>query len=192
MLRQLGTGAGPTTRMHPAVLLPWTVRGRVPLASLLALPTVVPSGAAPGLRWASLSVWVPRARAGAEGILGERGETRGLGTSLLTVCYWASWLDPAANRVHKRLYGCMCTVEPRFTYYSIYVLSICVLFLIYYSKYVLEFDIRTSLNILKFDIRTIESSYIEYWSTYIEVWRPPIELLHGDFGELVQQDWNCP
>jgi hypothetical protein len=48
------------------------------------------------------------------------------------------------------------TVKPQFMYSSIKVLLIYVLFfLTYYSKYVLEFDIRTSLKVLKFDIRTL-------------------------------------
>jgi hypothetical protein len=47
-----------------------------------------------------------------------------------------------------------------------------IFFKTYYSIYALKFDIRTSLNVLKFDIRTIQSTYIEYRTTYIEVQRP--------------------
>jgi hypothetical protein len=46
------------------------------------------------------------------------------------------------------------TVKPQFTYSSIYVLLIYVLFFRYYPKYVLKFDLRTLLNVLKFDIHT--------------------------------------
>jgi hypothetical protein len=61
------------------------------------------------------------------------------------------------------------TVEPQFTYSSIYVLLIYVFKKTYYSKYVLKFNIHTSLHVLEFDIRTIQSTYIEYWSTYIKL-----------------------
>ncbi len=47
------------------------------------------------------------------------------------------------------------TVKPRFTYSSMYVLLIYVLFFkTYYSIYVLEFDLRTLFYVLNFDIRT--------------------------------------
>ncbi len=66
----------------------------------------------------------------------------------------------------------MYTVEPQFTYSSIYVLLIYVLFLTYYSIYVLAFDLRTSFYVHKFEILTsfyILKFDIRTWSTLGEV-----------------------
>jgi hypothetical protein len=113
-------------------------------------------------------------RHGQEGKLHERPHKSQL--------YQASFLKS------RPAYAILNTIKARFTYCSIYVLLIYILFFgTYYSKYILKIDIRilhlTYLN----SIYLLSKVFILNTGVRISKYKGPIEL-HGDFGILVQQD----